>query len=314
LQTIKITDASLPSTSLKDVLIIANFDVTTKSVPTGFPYAGEWFNLMDNSSLNVVNVNDAISVLPGQFKIFGNKQAFGANAPFVLPSNNFNVSSRAETCANKNNGEIVISAVQTYNYVATIGGKNHDFVNNNLTIPNLAPGTYKVCITIPGKSFEQCYNLTIAKGLSLTGKSSLSSNKVTVEIVEGTPPFEVFVNGTPQFETSSANFTIPVLQGDFLEVKTANECEGVYAKSIENVLSGFIGYPNPTQGLIEIATPTLKTSIVVELYNLNGQLVSKGNYSVSNGKVQLNLEKESAGVYFAKVHLETPVRLTIVKQ
>jgi hypothetical protein len=30
--------------------------------------------------------------------------------------------------------------------------------------------------------------------------------------------------------------------------------------------------------------------------------------------VQLNLEKESAGVYFAKVHLDTPVSLTIVKE
>ena len=37
-------------------------------------------------------------------------------------------------------------------------------------------------------------------------------------------------------------------------------------------------------------------------------------YAVSNGKVQLNLEKESAGVYFAKVHLDTPVSLTIVKE
>jgi hypothetical protein len=37
-------------------------------------------------------------------------------------------------------------------------------------------------------------------------------------------------------------------------------------------------------------------------------------YSVVNGKVQLNLEKESAGVYFAKVYLDTPVSLTIVKQ
>jgi hypothetical protein len=47
---------------------------------------------------------------------------------------------------------------------------------------------------------------------------------------------------------------------------------------------------------------------------LNGQLISKGIYTVLNGKVQLNLEKESAGVYFAKVHLDTPISLTIVKE
>ena len=315
LQTIKITDASLPATSLKDVVIVANFDVTSKSVPTGFPYAGEWFNLMDNSTLNVVNVNDAITVLPGQFKIYGNKQAFGATAPFALPADNFTIESRAETCANKNNGQIVINAAQTYNYVATVNGTNYNFTNNSLTISNLAPGVCPVCITIPGKAnFEQCYSLTITKGSSLTGKSSVSSNVASVQIVEGTAPFEVYVNGTTQFETSATNFTVPVKQGDFLEVKTAIACEGIYATSIMDPLSGFVAYPNPTHGVIEIATPTLKTEIAVELYNLNGQLVSKGVYSVSNGKVQLNLEKESAGVYFAKVHLDIPVSLTIVKE
>ncbi len=315
LQTIKITDASLPATSLKDVVIVANFDVTSKSVPTGFPYTGEWFNLMDNSTLNVVNVNDAITVLPGQFKIYGNKQAFGANAPFALPADNFTIESRAETCANKNNGQIVINAAQTYNYVATVNGTNYNFTNNSLTISNLAPGVYPVCITIPGKAnFEQCYSLTITKGSSLTGKSSVSSNVASVQIVEGTAPFEVFVNGIAEFETSASNFTVPVKQGDFLEVKTAKACEGIYATSIMDPLSGFAAYPNPTHGVIEIATPTLKTEITIELYNLNGQLVSKGVYSVSNGKVQLNLEKESAGVYFAKVHLDIPVSLTIVKE
>jgi hypothetical protein len=314
LQTIKITDATLPATSLKDVVIVANFDVTSKSVPTGFPYAGEWFNLMDNSTLNVVNVNDAITVLPGQFKIYGNKQAFGATAPFALPSDNFNIEFRAETCANKNNGQIVINAAQTYAYVATISGTNYNFTNNSLTISNLAPGVYPVCITIPGKVFEQCFSLTITKGSSLTGKSSVASNVASVQIVEGTAPFEVFVNGIAEFETSASNFTVPVKQGDFLEVKTAKACEGIYATSITDPLSGFAAYPNPTHGVIEIATPTLKTEIAVELYNLNGQLVSKGLYSVSNGKVQLNLEKESAGVYFAKVHLDSPVSLTIVKE
>ncbi len=314
LQTIKITDASLPSTSLKDVVIFANFDVTSKSIPTGFPYTGEWFNLMDNSSLNVVNVTDPITVLPGQFKIYGNKQAFGASAPFALPADNFSIESRAETCANKNNGQIVINAAQTYAYVATMNGTNYNFTNNSLTIPNLAPGMYTICITIPGKTFEQCYTLSIVKGSSLTGKSSVSSNKASVQIIEGTAPFEVVVNGIPQFETSATNFTVPVFQGDLLEVKSAKACEGIYTTTILDPLYGITAYPNPTQGLIDISTPTLKTEITIELFNLNGQLVSKRLYSVSNGKVQLNLEKESAGVYFAKVHLDTPVSLTIVKE
>jgi hypothetical protein len=122
------------------------------------------------------------------------------------------------------------------------------------------------------------------------------------------------VNGNYQFETMGTTFSVPVQQGDYLEVKTAKACEGIYATSIVDELNSFVAYPNPTYGLIEIVTPTLKSEIAVELYNLNGQLISKGLYSVLNGKVQLNIEKESAGVYFAKVYLDTPVSLTIVKQ
>lgn len=70
---IKITNSSLASTDLKDVLIIANFDVTTKNVATGFQYTGSWFNLMDNSPYTVTDVNATISLQPGEFRIYGNK-------------------------------------------------------------------------------------------------------------------------------------------------------------------------------------------------------------------------------------------------
>jgi hypothetical protein len=49
LPNIKINNA-LASTQLKDVLVLANFNVTTQNVPTGFPYPGTWYNLMDNTS------------------------------------------------------------------------------------------------------------------------------------------------------------------------------------------------------------------------------------------------------------------------
>lgn len=70
---IKITNSSLASTDLKDVLIIANFDVTAKNVATGFQYTGSWYNLMDNSPYTVTDVNATISLQPGEFRIYGNK-------------------------------------------------------------------------------------------------------------------------------------------------------------------------------------------------------------------------------------------------
>ncbi len=72
---IKITNSSLLSTQLKDVVILANFDLTTQSMVPGFQYTGAWYNLMDNSTINVTNVNTPISLAPGEYRIYGNKQA-----------------------------------------------------------------------------------------------------------------------------------------------------------------------------------------------------------------------------------------------
>ncbi|SHM67593.1 alpha-amylase family glycosyl hydrolase [Flavobacterium chilense] len=79
---IKISNDNLVSTQLKDVLIVANFDVTAQNVVTGFKYTGTWYNLMDNTTINVTDVNAAINLPAGEYRIYGNKQASLAIADF----------------------------------------------------------------------------------------------------------------------------------------------------------------------------------------------------------------------------------------
>jgi 1,4-alpha-glucan branching enzyme len=79
---IKITNSALAATQLKDVLILANFDVSAQNVATGFPYTGTWYNLMDNSTINVTNVTATIAIPAGEFRIYGNKVASLAIANF----------------------------------------------------------------------------------------------------------------------------------------------------------------------------------------------------------------------------------------
>lgn len=79
---IKITNSNLASTQLKDVLIVANFDVKTQNVATGFQYTGTWYNLMDNTTVNVADVNATINLPAGEYRIYGNKQANLAIADF----------------------------------------------------------------------------------------------------------------------------------------------------------------------------------------------------------------------------------------
>jgi 1,4-alpha-glucan branching enzyme len=74
-QRIYVFDTSLPETSLKNVVVLANFATTTVSINPNFPFTGEWYDLMDNSAYQVNNTTTPISIPAGQFRIFGNKQA-----------------------------------------------------------------------------------------------------------------------------------------------------------------------------------------------------------------------------------------------
>ena len=72
---VKITNSNLTSAQLKDVLILANFDTSAQNISTGFPYAGTWYNLMDNTTINVTDVNAPINLPAGEYRIYGNKTA-----------------------------------------------------------------------------------------------------------------------------------------------------------------------------------------------------------------------------------------------
>jgi hypothetical protein len=79
---IKITNSALLSTQLKDVLVLTNFGLSTQNVATGFPYTGTWYNLMDNTSIEVTDVNATISIAAGDYRVYGNKTASLAIASF----------------------------------------------------------------------------------------------------------------------------------------------------------------------------------------------------------------------------------------
>ncbi len=71
-----IWDDNISSSELKNVIILANFDVVDQSVTPYFPYTGTWFDLMDDdgeTTLNVASTTDQIILHPGEFKIYGNQ-------------------------------------------------------------------------------------------------------------------------------------------------------------------------------------------------------------------------------------------------
>lgn len=73
---IDVFDTSIPSTELKNVIILANFDVNAQTVNTNFPggVTATWYDLMDPTGTTTVsNSTTSISIPAGQFRILGNK-------------------------------------------------------------------------------------------------------------------------------------------------------------------------------------------------------------------------------------------------
>ncbi len=81
---IYVWDDNLPITQLKNVVILSNFNVTDQNIVPSFPYTGTWYNLMDNTTIDVTDVNATILIAAGDFKIYGNKPSSLGVTNFAL--------------------------------------------------------------------------------------------------------------------------------------------------------------------------------------------------------------------------------------
>lgn len=85
-QRIYIYDDALPVSQLKNVVVLCNFSVADLSIIPNFPYIGTWYNLMDNTTINVTDVNAVLAISSGQFLIYGNKPSSLGTVNFDLLS------------------------------------------------------------------------------------------------------------------------------------------------------------------------------------------------------------------------------------
>jgi len=348
--TLNVGNTSTKSIVLKDasmdVVIIGNFDIVDKSVSTTFTKTGMWYEYFTGEEKNVTATSENITLKPGEYKMYSSiklldprggtatddsdndgvfdtddlcpntMEGIAVNSTgcpiFELASDNFKIESVGETCPNQNNGQIIITAQKELNYTTTISGTEYNFTTNK-TIQNLAPGTYEFCISVDGQTYEQCYAVTITPGTIVAGKAIVTSKKADITISKGTAPFNVLVNGKEIFQTMNPLFSVDVLHGDLIQVKTNVACEGVFSKNID-LVENFTAYPNPTKGHLEISVPIANKEVTIELYNMQSQLISSKIYPVVYGKVQLNIENNPKGLYIARIITDNPTSLKIIKQ
>ena len=112
---IYIWDDNIPISQLKNVVILANFDVIDHNVVPNFPFTGTWYNLMDNTSINVTNTAAPINLQPGEYRIYGNQQ--------TSVSTPENVNLDFEIYPNPAHNELVVNQALTKLEIYAINGQ-----------------------------------------------------------------------------------------------------------------------------------------------------------------------------------------------
>ncbi|MGY6647640.1 glycosyl hydrolase [Wenyingzhuangia sp. IMCC45574] len=235
----------------------------------------------------------------------------GESCSFTLPSDNFTIKTTGETCPNASNGVVEITSKATNSYNAILEGVSYTF-SNQTTIANLAPGTYNLCITVEGLSYEQCYNIVVASSSKAIVSSVDNNQNTTIHIEEGTAPYKVYINNEQILETSETDFSLPVQQGDVINVKTALECEGDYQTRID-YYSNIRAYPNPTQGVISIDVPASFEIVPVQVFNAGSQAIADLQIKPTNNQIEIDLSEFTTGVYYLRLQLKESVIIKVVK-
>ncbi|MEN9324131.1 MAG: hypothetical protein RL699_1911 [Bacteroidota bacterium] len=144
-QRIYIYDTTLPANQIQNVVVLANFSSSAANITPDFPFTGTWYNLMDDTSINVSSTTAQINIGPGQFKVYGNR-------PTTLANNTFDPMQDVVVYPNPGNDFFSVSKAASQVSLYTITGQLiKEFgeypAEYQYPIGDLAKGLYLIKIT-----------------------------------------------------------------------------------------------------------------------------------------------------------------------
>ena len=86
------------------------------------------------------------------------------------------------------------------------------------------------------------------------------------------------------------------------------------SKPQQQLAANITAYPNPTSGQFDINFPANEDSSKITIYTVDGKLISESYYKVENGKIHLNLENNSSGLYLVKFQSYPEKAIRIIKK
>lgn len=222
-------------------------------------------------------------------------------AIFVMPVNNYKVSSTAISCKGQLDGSIEIKATRAFNYQTEITGPKNLTLRftENLKVSELPAGDYNVCLTIIEEpNYKQCFSLKITEPKSLYVFSSINPKDNSLDLtLDGGTFYYINLNGKT-YTTSNSSFNLPLTQAtNNLSVSTDKGCQGTISQTIATKIDRE-PYPNPAKDFIYLDLGNAKiASTSIKLYDLSGKLIRTNNYTNVMGTVTFDLKGLPDGTY-----------------
>ena len=166
-------------------------------------------------------------------------------------------------------------------------------------------------ITIPAGETTGALTITALDDTSSTSTAISSRTKKSITGESNADDGDKSIVITP---ITARNGILSTIATENISIIISNSSTLHVDDVVMNDADSVLAYPNPSDGIIEITVPISEKEISIVIYNIHGQLISQKKYPVSYGKVNLNIKNQPIGIYLAKVQLEVPVTIKIIKK
>ena len=230
---------------------------------------------------------------------------------FELPMNNNKVEVVNTSCIGTMDGSIEVSIEDnSYNYNVTLTDANNKVLfylingtNKKGSFNNLPKGTYDVCFKVDGKAnYEQCFSVFVGNPNPLSAFVDFNNDDKTTNIqLSGSNLYNIEVNGTLH-KIYENKFMASLNTGlNIIKISTDLVCQGSIEKEIF-ISEKILYYPNPTRGEVGIYVNGEDSSILISIFNTNGELIYSKNHKLSKTrKTKLDLSDFPSGTYIIRL-------------
>jgi beta-glucanase (GH16 family) len=225
---------------------------------------------------------------------------------FGVSPQNYALTVYSETCSSENNGSILLTVLENYNYSVTLtaeGFSATETFTSEISFEDLSAGTYTLCITIESQpGYEQCFIIVVTEpdDLIVTANRPANSSDLNLSL-DGGDVYYINLNGET-FITDQSEIQLQLSDGiNNLSVKTNKDCQGIFEKTIITDMTPLV-YPNPVHNTLFISTNGLNLdNVPVEIFDLSGKLILSKSYIANNNQLKIDLSGVTNGFFMVRI-------------